>query len=202
MGLWLVRLGQATLVSLVFALGAFAAQTPDRALVEALRAIYQLSDYSAFDWITGSYQKGTLRLQGVVRTPQLKARAAEVGGNAPGVEEVVNDLDVLPTHSGDDEIRLAAYVAIYGSAALERYAPGGQLSGAAIRELQESARFGLDAVDVGRGPHAIHILVSGGRLLLRGQVRTTGDRRIAEATVRTIPGVLAVTNELRVSSPR
>ncbi|HUE85583.1 MAG TPA: BON domain-containing protein [Vicinamibacterales bacterium] len=96
--------------------------------------------------------------------------------------------------------RIKAYLAIYGSSALERYAPGGQLSGAAISELRDTARFGLEGTDVGRGPHSIHIIVNGGRVLLRGQVRTRGDRQIAEAAVRTLPGVLGVVNELRVAT--
>src|SRR5690606_29863664 len=99
------------------------------------------------------------------------------------------------------DVRVAAYIAIYGSA-LERYAPGGHLSNSMIDELRETARFGLEWTDVGRGPHANHILVSGARVLLRGQVRTTGDRQAAEVAVRSLPGVLGVTNELRVPQKR
>jgi hypothetical protein len=50
----------------------------------------------------------------------------------------------MPAHQGDDEFRLNAYIAIYGSSALERYAPGGELSGAAISaisELRNTARL-------------------------------------------------------------
>ena len=50
------------------------------------------------------------------------------------------------------------------------------------------------------GPHAIHIIANSGRILLRGEVRTRGDSQIAEATVRTLPGVLGVVNELRVAT--
>jgi osmotically-inducible protein OsmY len=186
------------IVLLLFATVVVAAQVPDRALVEALRNIYQLRDYSAFDWIGGRYDRGTLTLQGMVRTPRLKEAAEAAARKTSGVEEVVNELEVLPAHAGDDELRVRVYANIYGSSALERYAPGGQLSGAAVNELYETARFGLDGTDVGRGPHPIHILVSSGRVILRGQVRTTGDRQIAEATTRTTSGVLSVVNELRV----
>ena len=58
--------------------------------------------------------------------------------------------------------------------------------------------WGSMARTSGRGPHGIHILVSGGRVILRGHVRATGDRQQAEARVRTLSGVLGVTNELRV----
>jgi osmotically-inducible protein OsmY len=178
------------------------AQTADRALVEALSNIYRLRNYTAFDWIAGAYQRGVLTLQGFVRSPQVKDDAATAARRARGVEEVDNQIQVLPAHSGDDDIRIAAYVSIYGHSALERYAPGGQLSGGAISELRDTARFGLEGTDVGRGPHAIHIIVNGARVLLRGQVRTTGDRQIAESAIRTLPGVLGVVNELRVPTPK
>jgi hyperosmotically inducible periplasmic protein len=176
------------------------AQRPDRALVEAIGRVYQLRSYTAFDWVSGTYDRGRLTLQGFVRSTQLKEEAASAARGATGVDEVDNQLQVLPAHRGDDDIRIAAYIAIYGSSALERYAPSGQLSGLAVSELRETARFGLDGTDVGRGPHSIHIIVNSGRILLRGEVRTRGDRQIAEANVRTLPGVLGVVNELRVAT--
>jgi hyperosmotically inducible periplasmic protein len=177
------------------------AQRPDRALVEAVGRVYQLRSYTAFDWVSGAYDRGRLTLRGFVRSSQLREEAAAAARSAPGIDEVDNQLQVLPAHRGDDDIRIAAYIAIYGSSALERYAPSGQLSGLAISELRNTARFGLEGTDVGRGPHSIHIIVNSGRILLRGEVRTRGDRQIAEANVRTLPGVLSVVNELRVATP-
>lgn len=182
----------------MLAVSSLQAQLPDRALTEAMRAVYALRDYTAFDWISARYLKGTLTLEGFVRTPQLKRQAEEAARKNEGIEIVVNDIEVLPTHRSDDDIRIDAYIAIFGSSALERYAPGGQLSGAAISQLKDTGLFGLEGTDVGRGPHAIHIIVNGARVLLLGQVRTKGDRQIAEASVRSLPGVLAVTNQLRV----
>lgn len=189
-------------VSVVLALAsltpAAAAQAPDRILMDAMRSIVSLRNYTAFDWIAVRYLRGTLTIEGFVRTPQLKQQAEAAARKVRGVEVVENELEVLPAHSSDDDIRVRAYVAIFGSSALERYGPVGQLSDAAISELIDSARLGLDATDVGRGPHAIHIIVSAARVLLLGEVRTSGDRQIAEATVRSLPGVLGVTNQLRL----
>jgi hypothetical protein len=173
---------------------------PERPLVDAMRAIYGMRTYTAFDWISAQYQKGTLTLQGFVRTPQLKTQADEAVRKTRGIEVVDNRIEVLPAHQGDDELRLNAYIAIYGSSALERYAPGGQLSGAAISELRDTARFGLDGTDVARGPHAIHIIVNSARVLLLGEVRTSGDRQLAEGSLRSLPGVLGVVNQLRVNT--
>ncbi len=180
--------------------GASVTAQADRPLIDAMRAIYGLRTYTAFDWISGQYQKGTLTLQGFVRTPQLKAQAEQAARKIREIEVVDNRIEVLPTHQGDDDIRLNAYIAIYGSSALERYAPGGQLSGAAVSELRDTARFGLDGTDVARGPHAIHIIVNGARILLLGEVRASGDRQIAEGSLRGLPGVLGVVNQLRVAT--
>jgi hypothetical protein len=182
----------------VLAVSSLQAQLPDRALTEAMRAVYGLREYTAFDWISARYLKGTLTLEGFVRTPQLKRQAEETARKTEGIEIVVNNLEILPAHRSDDDIRIDAYLAIFGSSALERYAPGGQLSDAAINQLKDTGLFGLEGTDVGRGPHAIHIIVNGARVLLLGQVRTKGDRQIAEASIRSLPGVLAVTNQLRV----
>ena len=173
---------------------------PDRPLVDAMRVIYGLRSYTAFDWISAQYQRGTLTLQGFVRTAQLKNQAEQAARKTSGIEVVDNRIEVLPTLQGDDEIRLNAYIAIYGSSGLERYAPGGQLSSGAVSELRETARFGLDGTDVGRGPHAIHIIVNGASVLLLGEVRTTGDRQLAEGALRSLPGVLRVVNQLRVNT--
>jgi hyperosmotically inducible periplasmic protein len=178
------------------------AQAPERPLIEALGNVYRLRHYTAFDWISAHYLKGTLTLQGFARTAQLKEQASAAARKASGIDDVINQIEVLPSHQGDDDLRVRAYAAIYGSSALERYAPGGQLSSAALSEILDAGRLGLDAADIGRGPHAIHIVVNGARILLLGEVKASGDRRIAEATLRTLPGVLGVTNQLRVAGQR
>jgi osmotically-inducible protein OsmY len=198
-----LRLTQALFVAITLLYPAEAiAQIPDRALAEALGNIYRLRSYTAFDWVSANYQKGTLTLQGFVRTPQLKQQAEAAARKTAGIDDIVNQLEVLPAHSSDDDIRVRAYIAIYASSALERYAPAGQLSPSAISELLQTGQFGLDGTDVGRGPHAIHIIVNGARVLLLGQVRVAGDRQIAESVVRTLPGVLGVTNQLRVAGQK
>jgi hypothetical protein len=170
---------------------------PPRALAQALQTIYRLDGYTVFDWISGRYDRGTLMLQGFVRSPSLKKAAEAAGRKVPGVEEVKNDIEVLPALSTDDDVRVRAFAAIYTSS-LERYAPGGHLTDSQINDLADVGRLGLDASDVGRGPHGIHIVVSGGRVLLLGEVRATGDRQQAEGHVRGLLGVMSVVNQLRV----
>lgn len=178
------------------------AQPPPRALSESMRAIFGLRDYTVFDWISGRYLKGTLTLDGWVRVERLKREAEKVARGTAGIDDVVNEIDVLPALGTDDDIRVRAYVAVYTSAGLEQYGAGGQLSSGTLADLADSARFGLDASGVGRGPHSIHIIVNGARVLLVGQVRNTGDRRIAEVALRSLSGILGVTNQLRVAGQK
>ena len=178
------------------------AQMPPRALSEAMRTIFLLGEYTAFDWISGHYLKGTLTLQGWVRTEQLKQDAVKAARGVGGIDDIVDEIVVLPALGADDDIRVRAYVAIYASSALERYGPSGQFSSSALADLVDGARFGLDASGIGRGPHAIHIIVNGARVLLLGQVRSRGDRQIAEASLRTLSGVLGVNNQLRVAGQK
>jgi hypothetical protein len=197
-----VRMLALVLVASLFASPPLSAQAPPRALADAMRAIFVLRDYTAFDWISGNYLKGTLTLRGWVRTEQLKRDAVKAARSVAGIDDIIDEMAVLPALGVDDDIRVRAYVAVYASPALERYGPGGQFSGAALADLADSARFGLDAGGIGRGPHSIHIVVNGARVLLLGQVSSRGDRQIAEASLRTLSGVLGVTNQLRVAGEK
>ena len=92
-----------------------------------------------------------------------------------------------------------AYMAIYGAPALERYAPGGQFSG---------ARSASCAIPRGLGSKAPTSAAARTRFTSSSMARACccsarcdrrGDRQIAEATIRGLPGVLGVTNQLRVA---
>jgi hypothetical protein len=173
-------------------------QPPPRPLVEALQAAYRLPEYTAFDWIGGRYARGTLTLEGFAARPALRAAAERVGRSTAGVDEVDNQIELLPAIQSDDTVRVRAYVAIYTHAGLEQYLPGGSASAVALREIESSASFGIDGTPQFRGPHPIHIVVSGGRVQLFGTVNVSGDRQTAEAELRSLAGVMSVVNRLQV----
>jgi hypothetical protein len=83
-------------------------------------------------------------------------------------------VEVLPLSPYDDNIRLRAYLAIYGSPALSRYAINARPT--------------------------IRILVKNGNLTLTGVVDNDLDRKLAEFRVRSLPFIFQVTNDLRVAS--
>ena len=102
----------------------------------------------------------------------MKSDAENVVKKIEGVEQVVNNIEVLPTSPDDDRIRLAEYRAIYGQTALNRYS--------------------LQAVP------PIHIIVKNGHVTLEGVVASEGDKNIAGIQANSVPGVFSVTNNLRV----
>jgi hyperosmotically inducible protein len=90
----------------------------------------------------------------------------------PGVTKVVNDIQVLPPSTFDNQIRRAEFRAIFSKSDLGRYTMG------AIPQ--------------------VHIIVSGGHVALEGTVMNQMDRDVAGIVANTVPGVFSVTNNLRI----
>jgi hyperosmotically inducible protein len=140
---------------------------------EIRRELLMLPYYGVFDLLTFSVEKGgTVRLMGYTVRPTLKSDAERRVKSLSGVEQVVNDIEVLPTSPADDRIRLAIARNIYRTETLERY--------------------GFQA-----NP-SIHIIVKNGRVTLAGVVDNDADKTIAGMKAREVGGVFEVTNNLRV----
>jgi hyperosmotically inducible protein len=159
-------------------------------------ALERMSGYGVFDFVRFSVDRGTVTLAGYAYNGALKAGATATVKQVPGVDDVVNDIEILPASMNDDRIRRATFYYIYTDAFLSRYASGGP--GAARFEAIEFARF------PGRQPfgrYPIHIVVKGGRTTLLGAVDTAADRQLAEVRARQVGGAFGVTNELVVAKP-
>ena len=89
-----------------------------------------------------------------------------------GVENVVNNIEVLPLSPNDDQIRRAVYRAIYSQPGLDLYS--------------------LRAVPT------IHIIVKNGNVILTGAVGTQMDKQRAEIAAKGVPGVFSVTNNIQI----
>lgn len=139
---------------------------------EVRHALVMLPYYSVFDNLEYKVEDGAVTLEGQVTQPSLKKDAESAVKDIEGVERVVNQIEVLPPAPDDDRIRRAAFRAIYGQTALNRYA--------------------IAAVP------SIHIIVKGGRITLEGVADSEGDKNIAGIQANSVPGVFAVTNRLRV----
>jgi hyperosmotically inducible protein len=128
--------------------------------------------YSVFDNLEYRVDGDTVTLMGQVRRPVIKNEAESTVKHIDGVKAVVNQIEVLPPSPFDDQVRRKEYRSIYSFGPLQPYALG---------------------VNPG-----IHIIVKGGNVTLEGVVRTQADKDAANIRARSVPGVFAVKNNLRV----
>jgi hyperosmotically inducible protein len=140
---------------------------------EVRRAVLTLPRYGVFDAIGYKVNGYNVTLTGAVRNASLKSEAAAAVKDIEGVENVDNQIEILPTSSQDDRIRLAAYRAIYGQPPLDRYA------------LMNVA--------------PIHIIVKNGHITLQGTVNSEADKNLAEVRAKSVEGAFSVDNQLQVS---
>jgi hyperosmotically inducible periplasmic protein len=161
------------------------------------RALERLPNYGVFDFLSFGIERGTVTLAGYAHGGALKSDAENAVKRVSGVDEVANQIEVLPVSANDDRIRSATFYKIYSDSFLSRYSSGG--AEAALYEALEFSRF------PGRQPfglYPIHIVVNRGRTTLLGYVDTAADRQLAEFRAREVSGVFAVENELMVAPTR
>ena len=163
--------------------------------LQVRRALERLPYYGVFDSLTYSVDRGTVTLTGFVYRGDLRKDAEKAVGRVSGIDEVANQIEVLPASQNDDRIRWATFYRIYADDFLSRYAPGG--AWAARYELIQARRFpGLQPF----GNYPIHIVVKNGRTTLLGIVDNEADKTVAGMRAREVTGVFGVENELVVDS--
>src|ERR1700736_6137146 len=128
--------------------------------------------YNVFDDLGFKVDGGTVYLYGDVTNPVLKTDAERTAKRVEGVQQVVNNINVLPLSPMDWQIRRAEYRAIFGYGPMYRYAMGAIPS--------------------------IHIIVNNGHVTLQGVVDNQGDKNIAGIRANGVPGVFSVKNDLQV----
>ncbi len=117
---------------------------------------------------------GVVTLGGDVRDYPSRDSALAIVETTPGVKDVIDEINVLPTSIFDDELRIRIARAIYGQAALQRYAM------------------------VPEKP--IRIIVDKGQVTLQGIVDNAMDKQISETQAKSVPGVFSVDNRLMVAT--
>ena len=182
---------RALFVSLVFvppivaapsSAGAFSPQGKNQRSEEKYRArlekqvrhqLVMLPWYSVFDNLAFQVNGDKVTLMGQVTRPTLKSDAEAAVKSIEGVASVVNNIEVLPLSPMDDQLRRAAFRAIYGEAGLQRYA--------------------IQAVP------PIHIIVKNGNVTLEGVVDNEMDKNLANLRANQVPNVFSVKNNLVVA---
>lgn len=148
------------------------ASTPEELQKQVRHELVMLPYYDVFDNLSFRVDGHSVTLYGQVVRPTLKDDAGRVVKRIPGVETVVNNIEVLPLSPMDNRIRFAMARAIYGHPALSRYAYGPM--------------------------SPIHIIVKNGDVTLEGVVANQGDKNLAGIYANGVPGVFSVRNNLVV----
>ena len=128
---------------------------------------------TAFNAISTSVHEGVVTLGGHAYGPIDKDSAISEAAYMPGVQDVIDNIEVDPVSPMDDRIRIQVARAIYGFPALNRYA--------------------IDPVK------PIRISVQNGNVTLFGVVDRQMDKDIANIRAKGVPGVFSVTNQLKVA---
>jgi len=136
--------------------------------------ILALPFYSVFDAIAFTLDGNKVTLTGQVVRPTLKEQAEAAVRSIEVVSTVVNQIEVLPVSSTDDDLRRAVYRALYEDPTLARYA--------------------AQAVP------SIHIVVKNGNVSLEGSVISASDKDLAALRAGSVANVLSVKNNLVVQA--
>lgn len=147
-------------------------QAEQRLIKEVRHELVMLPYYNLFDNLEFQVNGNNVTLLGKVTDSSTKSDAEKSVRRIEGVENVQNNIEVLPPSPNDDRIREQVYRAIYGYGALFKYAHG--------------------AVP------PIHIVVDRGRVSLEGVVDNEADKNLAYIRANGVSGVFQVTNNLRV----
>jgi hyperosmotically inducible periplasmic protein len=147
-------------------------QSYEQVVKKVRKELVTLPYYGVFDNLSYKVEGGTVTLYGQVVRPSTRKDAERRVARLAGVSRVINQIEVLPLSSFDDEIRVRSFDAISRMGSLFHY----------MRSVNPS----------------IHIVVNRGNVTLEGVVSNPTDARLAYIAVNQVPGVFSVTNNLRV----
>jgi len=153
-----------------------AGETSDQQIADRLakQLAYDRVGYgNAFNAITVSVQNGVVTLGGHALGPVAKESALNLAKRTPGVQNVVDKIQVDPLSPMDNQLRVRVARAVYGYPSLNKYAIN--------------------------PANPIRITVINGHVILSGVVDSQADKNVAGIQANTVPGVFSVTNNLQVA---
>lgn len=150
-------------------------QATERIAQEVRHQLIMLPYVTVFDNLAFTVTGYNVTLKGAVTDPALKKDAERTVKHIEGVENIDNQIEVLPPSGMDDQLRRQLYRAIYGFDALEKYA--------------------MPVVK------PIRIIVKNGQVTLEGVVDNKADKDMAGIKANGVSGVFSVTNNLEVGKP-
>jgi hypothetical protein len=153
-----------------------------------------LTDHGVFDSLRFAFKGKTIVLKEYASRPTLKSEAQRVVKGI--VEDVDNQIQVLPPSPNDDRIRVSLYRCIYSQPTLRKYTSASPGFGEAPSVARAAGGITQDPPI---GYHAIHIIVNNGNVVLTGVVDSKTDADIAAIQANSTPGVFSVDNDLQIA---
>jgi hyperosmotically inducible periplasmic protein len=144
----------------------------ERITHEVRHELVMLPQLTIFDNLQYKVDGSSVTLMGQVTNASLKDSAEKVVKSVEGVENVNNQIEVLPASQNDDRIRQEVARAIFNDNRLFRYSMG--------------------------SVPPIHIIVNRGHVTLEGVVNSQADKDAAFLRANGVPGVFSVENHLQV----
>ena len=147
-------------------------QISDRVLAErVVEVVLRYSQFGIFDDVSINVDNRVVTLTGRVTMPYKRDEIAARVKKIDGIREFTNNIEVLPVSRYDSDLRDKLARAIYGHPQFRNYA------------------------SMVNPP--IHIVVENARVRLTGVVNSEVEKMLAYSLAQ-IPGVLSVTNELKI----
>jgi osmotically-inducible protein OsmY len=148
-----------------------------RAIEDQVRKkILRLPRYEIFDAIGYQVNGDTVILNGKVRNAVNRKDAERAVAKIPGVNRVVNNIEILPLGSFDDSIRVRLYQTLARSGGLSRY--------------------------LWPNNPSVRLIVDGGHVSLEGYVSNRGDYNTMNILAHGVSGVFSVSNNLIIDKER
>ena len=144
----------------------------ERIKKEVRHELLMLPHVTVFDNLAYKVEGYNVTLLGQVTRPSIKSDAEKAVKSIEGVEQVNNQIEVLPPSPNDDRLRRALFRAIYGYPPLQKYALG------VIKPIR--------------------IIVKNGHATLEGVVDSEADKNLAGIRANGVSGVFSVNNNLNV----
>jgi hyperosmotically inducible periplasmic protein len=129
-----------------------------------------------FNALNLKVEDGVVTIGGDVRDYPGRDSAVAIVETTPGVKDVIDEINVLPTSTFDDDLRIRVARAIYGQSTMRKYAM------------------------VPEKP--IRIIVDKGHVTLYGVVDSKMDKQIAETQAKSVSGAFSVDNKLVVANEK
>lgn len=140
----------------------------------AQRALRQQGFLDYFTWVEADCARGVVTLRGWVRDAWRPPVYESFIEHIPGIQQVKNEIKVLPQSEADERLRVDIVRAIYNDPILIRYG--------------------------NRAHPPIHVIVESGKVILKGTVANAEEQKLVGKLAREKCSC-AVINQLLVTSP-